>query len=355
MTKQPVGIWLVSTVITLLCVNFARGNDHLGGQHFTEERGETCPSLPSVSVTFEISASRLEDVYQSAKLITLSAVQSIDKLVEENQDNYDLFQGWADWDDRTILAKLNGTCYVAFGFPEGTLLDPIQNLNPLTQPVGDCLVRRGFFDAYNTSSYAQEFRQELNTCLASCSSNGQRQQCPLVTTGYSQGGAVAVVATIDLRRHAPTFITFGATKAILDDASCRNPVEQHPCTDFRVDQHYQFVNVLEGDYEDLIHFQPLMWDDSCFWMKTRTLSLDLLAPSMGKMSTLRPPEVHGPTRFMMPISIDRELNDSTVNKTVPHCQLPGGSPIMSATTMMNATVDCVKRIPMFLLKHDDAS
>jgi hypothetical protein len=59
-------------------------------------------------------------------------------------------------------------------------------------------------------------------------------------TSFTIGGAIATVASIDLRRHNPMVITFGATRSVIENANCG---------DINPERHYRFVNTAESNYD----------------------------------------------------------------------------------------------------------
>ena len=63
----------------------------------------------------------------------------------------------------------------------------------------------------------------------------------------SRGGA-ALIAAIDLKEYNPMIISFGCTRAIVDDP-------KYPCTDLDRTRHFRFVNtnpVAEIEYDGIV-------------------------------------------------------------------------------------------------------
>lgn len=144
---------------------------------------------------FYLEASQLDIIQEASKLVQLEPRTHPDELKAQAPE---ILGVWRDIDDRVILAKHNRYCYLAFGIPAGSPFDHLQNLNPFTRQVGDCRVRSGFYQAYNMSK-ADDYHRELQSCLQSCGDYVDgTTSCGLVTTGYSQGGAVAVVAAVSV-------------------------------------------------------------------------------------------------------------------------------------------------------------
>lgn len=231
-------------------------------------QGDTDPETPScqddngdvslkASVNFTFSKGQMDVLYEVSQLLRLvSFDMSGGRPVEDwnnhptIQEKYEQFQGWSDMNDQSIVAKTHsGTCYAVFSESDiKNLFEQWQNIDPRIKRVGDsdCIVRRGFFNSYNTS-YAEPFHIELQKCLKSCQENGNTH-CPLVLSGISQGGSAAMAAAMDLRQYSPMTISFGAPPTILyrwDD-----------CTDFDAANHYQFVNMVDGYYDQV----ALQWN-----------------------------------------------------------------------------------------------
>ena len=201
----------------------------------------------SGTMAFALAESQINVMYEASKLNRLASnflVGPIEWWIEEGREIYDRFNGWSTFTETTIVAKEDGVCHAVFG-PGINPLDMWQNLNPFIERIegSDCVVRRGFHESYY-NSYYEEFRNDLETCLYSCPN---QRHCQLAISGYSQGGAVAIVAAIDLRQYNPTTITFGGTQAILPS--------EGECADFNANNHYQLVVTLEGTY-DGISVQP---------------------------------------------------------------------------------------------------
>jgi hypothetical protein len=150
-----------------------------------------CPLAPAVRVNFTLSEPEMKLIYEASKLCLLvfpdfSGFVTQQK-IEDYRKIYERFDVWRDWNDQTVVAKTaDGTCHAAFaGSSLWNPFDQWQNLNPFPKRLGSdsCWVRRGYFNAYNTS-YKDEFRVALDSCMASC---GNGTLCNLVLSGYSQG------------------------------------------------------------------------------------------------------------------------------------------------------------------------
>ncbi|CAB9507665.1 expressed unknown protein [Seminavis robusta] len=169
------------------------------------------------------------------------------------QDLYEHFMAWDDGvDDVTVMAKIEGMCYVAFrGTSYFNINDLVfQNLNPTVANVGDtnCYIRKGYYDAYYTP-YVNDFERRMQLCLNSCKGG----TCPLVITGGSQGAGPAVVASIVYRHLDPTVITWGGVRALYRIS----PIDASVCQDVNPQNHYRFV--ITDSTLRLIDFIPYQW------------------------------------------------------------------------------------------------
>jgi hypothetical protein len=152
--------------------------------------------------------------------------------------------------DQAFVAKKDNVCYgvfqgtippewASFSAPEKFefIRDWGDNANVLNGQKCGCSVRRGFLDMYNNPKYIAEFRKSVKQCVHSCSGSN----CELVLTGHSQGGALAVIAAIDLHVHNPYVFTFGAPAAV-----------HRPCNYLNEDRIYQYKNTVA--YNDRLHY-----------------------------------------------------------------------------------------------------
>ena len=182
-----------------------------------------------------------------AFLVNQEESGDLDAAIAGSQTDYDGLYGWTDnLDDQAIVAKKHEHCFAVFQATEGNnLLDQLQNLNPFPTRIADsdCFARQGFHSAY-FAPYYYDFRSTLEECLASCI--GDTSPCPLILGGNSQGGAAAVIASIDLQQHNPRVITFGAPRAIL---------QSNPCTDVEPLHHIRFLTTHPTLGYDAVAFQ----------------------------------------------------------------------------------------------------
>jgi hypothetical protein len=163
---------------------------------------EACGIQPRSSRrNFGMSKDFLLRSYTAMKLIRLVTEGDTDD--PNHYKVYENFFVYSDLYDKALVVKTqtDAMCYGVFrGTQFFNPLDHYQNLIPLTSavPNSDCVVRQGFQQAY-FSSYVDQFRFGLDTCVQSCPGG-----CPVILTGHGQGGAIAVVASIDLRAYNPT-------------------------------------------------------------------------------------------------------------------------------------------------------
>jgi len=228
--------------------------------------------LTSGTINFYLSKSQIESIYDATRLNKLASnfiSGPIDWNIEKGRQEYALFDGWTNFRDTALVAKskTNGVCHLVLGTGI-TPWDLWQNLNPFTSrmPGTECDVRKGYYDAYFNVPYYGELRTSVSTCLSSC--NAQGKQCPLVISGYSQAGAIAVISAIDLRQFNPTTITFGATQALVP--------YNGECKQFNANTHFRIVSVTGRFYDGITvqinpffakhygHFLILEDDDTMF-------------------------------------------------------------------------------------------
>lgn len=150
---------------------------------------QSCPSYPS-TIAFNFTEADVQSLHTACvlnMLVNRCESGGMRKIIKNQQENYERFDGWADINDRALVAKTKDTriCYASImGTEFFNPFDQLQNLNckDTIMDGTDCLVRDGYLDAYNTS-YKDAFRVEVDACVASCTGG-----CPLVLSGLSQGG-----------------------------------------------------------------------------------------------------------------------------------------------------------------------
>ena len=175
----------------------------------------------------------LANGYLSTEIVKISADAADFSALAYTGSSENILGAFSDKNDRSIVAFKDGYCYGAYRGTTKKASDWAQNfdLSDKTLTIGSsrCRMRSGFFDGHNTH-YLAKFTSLLEQCMnENCQSSGKR--CPLVLTGHSQGGAIAVVASLFYRRYDPYVITFGAPRAV--DA---------PCSLINAVKHYRYVN-----------------------------------------------------------------------------------------------------------------
>lgn len=136
--------------------------------------------------------------------------------------------------DKAIAVYQEGICFGAFQATTWSSADWGQNLDPgmaddVCSPHNGicCPSRRGFRNAYQNVSYLSEFEQTLEECKQEKCGDGK--ECDLILTGYSQGGAVAMVGAVFLN---PTAVfTFG-----------QPPTMEDPCYAYDTSRVFRYVN-----------------------------------------------------------------------------------------------------------------
>jgi len=102
-------------------------------------------------------------------------------------------------------------------------------------------VLQSFYTAYETN-YADDFRAEIDSCVKSCSSDGSSAaDCPLILSGNSVGGSIALVAALDpkLQQYNPTTITLGPHRSVVNEY----------CTDINTSSIYRIITANAGYYD----------------------------------------------------------------------------------------------------------
>jgi hypothetical protein len=158
-------------------------------------------------------------------------------------DAYPFFQWYNHEPDQTLVARsAYNVCFVAFRGTEPSIADIFQNIIPGTVNVCSqgqddttedtcCQVRRGYYDAYNTS-YVHQIEADLQTCTEYCMGK-DHQPCPVVLKGHSKGGSVAAIASAILEKYHPYGITFGEIPAVT-----------MPCPLVNASRWFRYINTL---------------------------------------------------------------------------------------------------------------
>jgi len=166
---------------------------------------------------------------------------------------------WIDEPDKAIVARVGNLCFGIFRATTPTREDWEQNFNSNENSIcttatllledneeACCTSREGFSNAYTNPEYRQDFETELRSCAVASStaantsnSNSNNQ---VILTGHSQGGGIAMVASVFLADLHPSTITF-AQPAVIDD----------PCHVIDSSRTYRFVNTLLNNQDKLVY------------------------------------------------------------------------------------------------------
>lgn len=101
-------------------------------------------------------------------------------------------------------------------------------------PKCTCQVQEGFHNAYRHDSL-EDFEQAMRDCAATCSDS---ENCA-VLAGHSQGGAVAMVASLYLQDLFPSVIALAPPPALESNCSCLD-----------VDRIVRYINTVVGPNDD---------------------------------------------------------------------------------------------------------
>lgn len=152
------------------------------------------------------------------------------------ENNYEILRFFRDEPDAAIVAKAaSGRCYGIFRYTTASLQDIQQNggkggaKDICSDDNSDecCKVRMGWWEAYN-APFRDEFEQALRDCVASSSTC--KDDC-VVLGGFSQGAAIAAVASIYLADLNPMVMLLG------------QPITLYPdCKAIDSSRWYRFIN-----------------------------------------------------------------------------------------------------------------
>ena len=158
-------------------------------------------------------------------------------------------------DDATIFLRRGSYCFVAFrgsksplNFNTGTLQDwfgenfdfrPYEVFSRHDKENNDnnnsCYVHRGYYKAYSGVGI-----DKIHTFIDDCmSSNSNRQ---LVLTGFSQGGAAAIVGAIINFKYDPFVITFGQPPVLQTNTNTNNNGDDKSCPLLHHRHIWRFIN-----------------------------------------------------------------------------------------------------------------
>lgn len=216
--------------------------------------GQDPPELelaPAQTLTDDnILSAKNWEIIKNAMLLTKTADSlqgDFDMTVDDNhslinfgaaKDGFE--EDWEAWydgdDDVTVFGSKGGLCYAAFRSTTFSLSDWGDNFDLRHNKMEDqCDVPRGFYKGWE-NNYSGPLKQKLMSCANEKCASTNGQDC-IVLTGFSQGGAIAGVATVGLSHMKPKMtVVFGAIRSL--QASCKDFVDP--------DRYVMFCNTQRG-------------------------------------------------------------------------------------------------------------
>jgi hypothetical protein len=186
-----------------------------------------------------------DDLVLSHRIVKLSKLSAERSALAYQEDpsghGYDTFAFFDNEPDQALVKKNGRLLLGAFRGTTVTLDDWRQNVKVGTKDVCKtgrskddqecCSTRTGFYEAYNTV-YKDKWEAVMRACVKDCLNP---DEC-VVSTGHSQGGAIAAVAALYLSDLNPYVITFG-----------QPPTVDQPCPLITSERFYRFVNSKHDD------------------------------------------------------------------------------------------------------------
>lgn len=213
------------------------------------------------------------------RTVTAAELSAIANGSQPNPKRYDFLRTFADGNNHAIVARQDGTCFVAFrsDLPAGVWTERVwdrigsffrgdlDNLEEACSPGGQCChLRSVVHRSFKKASFRSAMETAVQDCVAQC------PDCPVVLTGHSQGGACTLkkYATLVYYCHTPLFFipfsheTFPLVVAVAHAAGVYlahwNPVgitfgapkvfEAGGCDAVDSSQWYRFVNSVQSQY-----------------------------------------------------------------------------------------------------------
>eukprot|EP00549_Striatella_unipunctata_P004467 CAMPEP_0118717484 /NCGR_PEP_ID=MMETSP0800-20121206/28189_1 /TAXON_ID=210618 ORGANISM="Striatella unipunctata, Strain CCMP2910" /NCGR_SAMPLE_ID=MMETSP0800 /ASSEMBLY_ACC=CAM_ASM_000638 /LENGTH=514 /DNA_ID=CAMNT_0006624235 /DNA_START=232 /DNA_END=1773 /DNA_ORIENTATION=+ len=123
-----------------------------------------------------------------------------------------------------------------------------------------CSSRAGFTEAYFNTTFYNNMTAEIENCVNdACSEEDIKNGDCLVMAGHSQGGAIALLASLDFARYNPVLVTWGQPPAI-DDPCPLLVRNQHDGNNDDDDNnniinnnYYRYINTLSDDSFGLLY------------------------------------------------------------------------------------------------------
>ncbi|CAB9501155.1 expressed unknown protein [Seminavis robusta] len=205
---------------------------HAEGRNLRRRTSSCNEEQDADGLTLELPELMVDNIADVEQLVGLTTEAGAFK--HPSNPGFDAFQVFSDINDAAIVARRGNSCFAVFRAT--TFVNPfdiMQLYDWSKRSIGSCTVRGGIYKAYQRSSYSEDFVVAVDECMASGDNN-------FFLAGHSQGGAIATVASIDLKRHNPMVITFGAVRSILGGADC---------SDVNPERHFRFVNAADNNYD----------------------------------------------------------------------------------------------------------
>ena len=167
---------------------------------------------------------------------------------------YEYYRFFSAEPEQAIVVAVDGWCHVGFRGTIYNLEDILSNVVPglvsvcAAPPDGEnvdeevcCDVRTGFKTMFN-APFRQELEESVEECLATHASCDEQEGACLVLTGFSQGGAIANVASLYWRRDLnPYVITFGAMPVL----------GRKDCSLANTERWFRYVNTFTGGVDGI--------------------------------------------------------------------------------------------------------
>jgi len=205
---------------------------------------------------------RAEPFEMSQQLLLLSALAgnvTFTSFISEErgaQQGYDFYRFFNSEPSQAVVVGTEGYCFAGFRGTVFSFDDLVINFIPgmdsvcgTGERVDDCCdVRIPYNKEYN-APYRQEMEDALQECLDATATPCLDELSCVVLTGFSQGAAIAGVASLYLHTYKPRVITFGEPASL----------GRKECSLAQTDEWYRYVNT---------------WNDFLF---TGSIGYDLLS------------------------------------------------------------------------------
>lgn len=273
----------------------------------------------------------LNEAFFQLTLTTLNLAIFLELGIEPDLTQFEYIKEYTSKADKSIVAKKDGKCFVAFRGSVG-ILDSVANFFPGYWPICpsgvnhcSCLARKGFFTGYDTDLRAQR-DADIQTCVESCTDNSF-ETC-LIVSGHSRGGSIAHVATVALQQYNPLTITSGHGRSLSRHHCNLNPTRMIRFVNSRHDD----IHGMAYDRWPFFHqIDHLMWNHGITYILsddiTNLANIGVNGWSPGLLADdtahalIRPPEDQGGYRNRIERIIDMGMYPVNTNGYGPgfHC------------------------------------